>query len=167
MRNAGDLGCTRVAVTGHRVLADEEATAACVYAALDRLSNECGSLEVITLMADGADILAAEQALAIGARVLAILPQDAKECREQIRTQWLDRFDTALSRCAEVIEPLERLPKPECYRAAGVRMLERADVLLAIWNGKRAHGIGGTGNIVELAIGMGIPVVRVVDRGDV
>ncbi len=45
--------------------------------------------------------------------------------------------------------------------AAGVWMVDRSDRLVAIWDGKPAAGLGGTGDVVAYALERGIPVVRV------
>ena len=47
------------------------------------------------------------------------------------------------------------------YEAAGFVMLANIDLLVAIWDGEDAAGIGGTAQIVSRAIADGIPVVRI------
>jgi len=42
-------------------------------------------------------------------------------------------------------------PSEEAYLAAGCRVVDMSDVLLAVWDGQPARGKGGTGNIVEYA----------------
>jgi len=44
-------------------------------------------------------------------------------------------------------------------------MLERADMLLAVWDGKPARGYGGTADVVQLARDMRKPVVVVWPEG--
>lgn len=46
--------------------------------------------------------------------------------------------------------PFER-PEPVAYMAASVFMLERADELLAVWDGLPARGYGGTADVVAHA----------------
>ncbi len=40
----------------------------------------------------------------------------------------------------------------EAYRAAGHRVVDSCEVLIAIWNGEQAVGLGGTGDVVRYAI---------------
>jgi hypothetical protein len=40
----------------------------------------------------------------------------------------------------------------EAYLASGKTMVERSDLLIAVWNGKPAAGLGGTGDIVKYAV---------------
>jgi hypothetical protein len=58
----------------------------------------------------------------------------------------------------------------DAYRAAGEAVVERSDVLLAVWDGRRAKGIGGTAEVVAAAGRSGLPVSwlcaeRYYDRG--
>ena len=46
----------------------------------------------------------------------------------------------------------------DAYRAAGEAVVERSDVLLAVWDGQPAKGIGGTGEVVAAAGRLGVPV---------
>ena len=49
--------------------------------------------------------------------------------------------------------------RARAYEAAGFVMLANIDLLIAIWDGEEAAGIGGTAQIVSRAIADGIPVV--------
>ena len=42
--------------------------------------------------------------------------------------------------------------RPQAYKAAGLFMLTKIDLLIAIWDGEHAAGIGGTAQIVERAL---------------
>jgi hypothetical protein len=50
--------------------------------------------------------------------------------------------------------------RSRAYEAAGFVMLANIDLLIAIWNGAEAAGVGGTAQIVSRAIADGIPVIR-------
>ncbi len=47
----------------------------------------------------------------------------------------------------------------DAYVAAGHVMLQRCDVLFAVWDGGASRGLGGTADIVRRAREAGIPVV--------
>ncbi len=53
-----------------------------------------------------------------------------------------------VNRTIKFVEPSVR---EEAYLAAGSYVLEHCDVLVALWDGVRAQGKGGTGEIVDLA----------------
>ncbi len=46
------------------------------------------------------------------------------------------------------------------YEMLGSLLVQQADVLFAIWDGKSAGGPGGTGSVVKLALQQGVPVLR-------
>ncbi|MBA7569052.1 hypothetical protein ES708_10789 [subsurface metagenome] len=54
----------------------------------------------------------------------------------------------------------------DAYLAAGKRVVDLADVMIAVWNGQPAKGKGGTADIVAYAAANGVPVVLVnpIDR---
>ena len=45
------------------------------------------------------------------------------------------------------------------YETAGLVMLQASDLIIAVWDGRRAEGIGGTGVVVERAVQDEIPVI--------
>jgi hypothetical protein len=42
-------------------------------------------------------------------------------------------------------------PSEDAFYQAGIKIIEFSDALLAVWDGKPAKGLGGTGDIVEYA----------------
>ena len=51
--------------------------------------------------------------------------------------------------------------RSEGYWLAGRKMLERIDVLIALWDGQISQGQGGTGEIVAIARQKGLPLAWV------
>ncbi len=51
--------------------------------------------------------------------------------------------------------------RDEAYARAGEDVLDRCDVLLAVWDGQPAQGRGGTGEVVRRAREMGKPLLDV------
>jgi hypothetical protein len=62
-----------------------------------------------------------------------------------------------LARADEVLEAPPAPSRNEAYAAAGHAVLDRSDVLVAVWAGQGAHGTGGTGELVALARERGVP----------
>jgi hypothetical protein len=52
-------------------------------------------------------------------------------------------------------------PSEDAYLAAGKYVVDRADILVTLWNGKPAAGKGGTGDIVEYARLLNRPVIHI------
>jgi hypothetical protein len=56
---------------------------------------------------------------------------------------------------------LSRPRSPRGYFEAGKAIVDRAGVLMAVWDGTRAQGAGGTAQIVSYAREKGHEVIRV------
>lgn len=150
----------RLGVTGHRW--EEEPDG--LRTRIDRvMAGLCQGRAVglATALAEGADRLVAEVALDHGARLVAVLPRPRASYESDFSSARSRRaFRGLLARAAEVVE----ITGPEGdlvagYAAAGQAVLERSDVLVAIWDGRPARGVGGTAGVVAEARDRGIPVM--------
>ena len=164
---ASVLAAVRQAARASRgpVAAGDESDPSCVPAA-----GGCG-LHLISALAPGADQWAAAEALDLGYLLRVVLPLDRTTSREDASGGDAERaaeFDRLL-RCAVSVTELggtrtrtpDGLLRPDrvAYLLAGRAVLQRSDLLLALWDGQPARGTGGTGQIVEEALGEGVPVV--------
>jgi hypothetical protein len=148
----------RVGGTGHRLL--PAATARLVEHALrERLARHApapGVLVGVTSLADGADLLFAETILALGGALEVVLP--AFRYRHVVPADSLEAHDRLLARAHRV----RRLAFPEstseAHMAAGRVLVDGADLLVAVWDGRPARGFGGTGDVVAYARSRGVPV---------
>jgi hypothetical protein len=116
---------------------------------------------VVSSLAEGSDRIVAEAGLAGGCKLEVVLPLKEDEYVKDFETaKSRKQFDGLLVRASQVVD-LNGLPakRPQAYEAAGLFMLENIDVLVAIWDGNIAAGIGGTAQIVERAIADGIMVL--------
>ncbi|MGN6867769.1 MAG: hypothetical protein ACTHMY_05120 [Solirubrobacteraceae bacterium] len=112
---------------------------------------------LITGAARGADIIAAEEALARSARVRVVLalPQEEFERRSVALpgTNWVDRFREVLAR-AEV-EVIDGPYDDGAFGRANARIIQIARELdetpyaVVVWNGDEADGPGGTRDFVQ------------------
>lgn len=160
----------RVGVTGHR---DERLGNGNLATLRLRIRNVMIGISrigcavtVISPLAEGADQLAAEEAIEAGYRLECPLPFP----REEYALDFGDgapvqAFRSLLARAAVVDElPGTRLsPDAEraAYAAVGARVLDDADLLLAVWDGQEARGAGGTAEVVALAKARGMPIIWV------
>jgi hypothetical protein len=97
-----------------------------------------------------------------GTRLVAVLPlprYDYMADFESVDSK--AEFFRLLDRADQVVEMPERLSREEAYAAAGDEILERSDVLLAIWDGQGAQGEGGTGEVVARARARHMPIAWV------
>ena len=149
-----------IAFSGHRTF-PEDARAEIrdmLWGVVDRLVEEAGVDPIdtvgVTALADGADQMFADVMWEVKGRVVSVTPCDgyAGTVENQGAYQaWLRRS------AAEV-----RFPYVECtdaaYLAAGLYGVDVADVLVVVWDGEDAAGMGGTGDVVEYAKNTDTPV---------
>ncbi|MFJ6729786.1 hypothetical protein ACIQPQ_33300 [Streptomyces sp. NPDC091281] len=151
---------TTVAVTGHTDLAQASVplVRAALYEALERLAPE-GGVRGLSCLADGADSLFAEAVLAAGGRLTAVVP--ARDYRRvKVRPAHAARFDRLLAAADEVVVLDRDTADRAAYEAANAVLLARADLLLAVWDGRPGTPgrPGGTADAVAAARAAGVPV---------
>jgi hypothetical protein len=137
----------RVGVSGHQHVAP--AAAAALRRALPGLFRQIGASAAVSCLAAGADQIFAEAAIAYGLSLEVIVPcgRYAETLDGEARGAYARLLgDAALVTRLEFPEPSE-----DAYLAAGLRLVESVDVLLAVWDGGQARGPGGTGDIVACA----------------
>lgn len=147
---------TRLAVSGHRKL--PEPTQRLVAAALKAEVGTwpAGDLVGVSCIADGADSLFAQAVLDAGGSLVVVVP--AVTYREALPHSHHATYDALLSRATEVITLDHAESNSEAHMDASLRMIEQADVLVAVWDGKPARGFGGTADVVAAAEKKGLPV---------
>jgi hypothetical protein len=159
----------RVGVTGHRTLADPDALVPAVRAAIQGLIERFlgpeadPTLLVISALAEGADRLVARQVLTRpGAALEAALPLPAREYQHDFASQASQaEFTELLGRAARVWHAPPGSSREEAYERAGRHVVDRADVVVALWDGQPSRGRGGTATVVSYARDQGIPVAWV------
>ena len=165
----------RIGVTGHRDLADPDALRAPIREAVRRLkeivpvSPEEVVPVVISALAEGADRLVTEVVLRAqeDARLEVALPLPAEDYIEDFKTEDSKReFYSLLDQASEVWEALPSLSREEAYERAGRYIVDRSDALIALWDGERSRGRGGTAEIIGYAQEQGVPLAWVHTKGE-
>lgn len=120
-------------------------------------------LMFVSPLADGADQMAAEIALELGFELHAVLPFPRGSYRETLgQGDARDRFDSLLQQAGCVLElPGSESDQLDAYVMAGRATVSHCDILIAVWDGLPPRGRGGTGDVVQLAVVNGTPVVHV------
>jgi hypothetical protein len=162
----------QVGVTGHRlnrispqmaaVLPDKCAQALRAIAqAWAAGAAEPVLLRVISPLAEGADRMVAQAGLALGADLQCPLPFHAEEYKRDFATEASKReFDALLARASAVFDAGgERSAAEAAYERAGQIVVQQSDVLIAIWDGEASRGRGGTAQMVDEALALGVTVV--------
>jgi hypothetical protein len=132
-------------------------------AASDRPAGDNVKCEfaIVSSLAEGADRIVAEAGLAAGFDLQVVLPVSRDEYARDFTTESsLTAYRQFLDRASAVFE-LDGAAedRPRAYEAAGFVMLANVDIVIAIWDGKEANGIGGTAQIVSRAMADSIPTL--------
>lgn len=147
-----------IAVTGHMDLT--EASIPLVQEALNELLKQYadGDLVGVSCIARGSDSLFAEAVLAVGGRLVVVIPsQDYR--RNKVKPDHAPLFDRLVEVAGEVLVMDHETANRQAYETANAVLLERADRLVAVWNGEPPTGTGGgTADVVHEAQSTGIPV---------
>ena len=155
-----------VAVTGHRDLVAKEIPGLRerVRALFEELRTRYPErrLRVMSPLAEGADRLVAEEALALGVELIVPLPMPREAYIKDFQTEESVReFDRLCAAANEILNlPLARGNTLEAiadygparnlqYAQVGVFLCAHCHILLALWDGKLTGDLGGTGQVVR------------------
>lgn len=141
----------KIGITGHQRLKDPAAWS-WVRQEFDRLLSSVSSpVTGISSLAIGADQLFADAVLQSGGLLEVVIPfvgYDSTFAEGHDRREYLRLLERASDE--EVLEG--HGSDEEAYLAAGQRVVDRSDLLLAVWDGLPAGGLGGTGDVVSYAL---------------
>ena len=127
-------------------------------------------LRLVTGLADGADAIGADVALARGWQLDAVLPF----FRDDYAGDFADdpargAYRRQLAACGAVFELDGDLADPAghgvAYERAGRVTVAQSDLLIAVWDGGPARGRGGAPQIVAEAVLAGVPVIQIDPTG--
>jgi len=155
-----------VAVTGHRDLLPDEIPAIRqrVRAFLEDLRSQSPDRDILLMspLAEGADRLAAEEALALGLPLTVVLPMPREQYLDDFATEDSRvQFERLCSRATDVFElpltPGNNLAlnqgqgpnRSRQYAQAGVFLSAHCHILLALWDGNESDSLGGTAQVVR------------------
>ncbi len=145
---------TRIGCTGHQglTLNTQRRIAAAIADLL--AAQEAETVTGLCSLADGADQIFAFALLAAGGSLHAVLP--SKRYVTTFGAPRPRRNYQALLAAAEQKETLPfDEPSEEAFLAAGIHVADSCDLLVAVWDDKRAVGKGGTGDVVGHALASG------------
>ncbi|WP_413799737.1 hypothetical protein [Streptomyces iranensis] len=149
---------TTIAVTGHMDITD--ASMPLVRGELDKIlaAYEPSGLVGVSCIAKGSDSLFADAVLAAGGRLAVVIPsEDYRQAK--VKPEHAETFDRLVEAADEVLVMPHATANRQAYEAANAVLLERADRLVAVWNGRPPTGKGGgTADVVLQAREADIPV---------
>lgn len=165
----------RLGVTGHRnvtalpeILREIRAILAKID---DILEDTPHRYRIISPLAEGADRIVARVVLgwegpALPPDLDVILPFAEEEyLRDFSNPSSRDEFASLLGKAASTVVIATRGTREDGYEEAGHAVVDRCDLLIAVWDGKPASGRGGTSDIVDYARKIGRAYVHISPDG--
>jgi hypothetical protein len=155
-----------IGVTGHRSLKHEDIVRQSVKNVLSKLESivceKSGQMPwtfvIVSPLAEGADRLVARETLNWPGKMMLkplleiVLPMTEKDYMQDFATETSrNEFKAFQDDAVSIIELLGAKTREDAYQTVGKHVVNRCDVLIAIWDGKEARGKGGTAEIVKYA----------------
>ncbi|MEA1977008.1 MAG: hypothetical protein U9N80_03825 [Chloroflexota bacterium] len=160
-----------IGITGHRTLDNPKSIISSVDEALHVIQSSFPAehMTILSPLAEGADRMVANRAIAIGGtKLIAILPMPIENYQVDFQSSSSRvEFHNLLQLADEVIELPRTSKREESYRRAGEYLVAHCDVLIAIWDGLPVRGPGGTAEVVALARKQNLPMVWIYVKQDV
>ncbi|MEW2086040.1 hypothetical protein [Streptomyces sp. NPDC005283] len=153
----------RIGVTGHRGIPPEAHAHIRAGMRAEFCGHE-GSMEALSSLAAGADQLFADIALDCGAELTVVIPSGDYEAGFTVPDE-LARYKLLRGRATREVQLSFPHSTDQAYYAAGAYIADNCDRLLAVWDGRPARGLGGTGDIVRYARDLGKPVTVIWREG--
>jgi hypothetical protein len=153
----------RIGFSGHRLLTNRKMIIAGIQDALTHIkaTYPTQTWAILSSLAEGADCLFAEKALQYqSAKLIVPLPLPVEEYLKSFSSNAArSMFTNLFCRASETIQIEPQPTSEEAYLAAGLYIVHHCDILVTIWDGQEARGVGGTGQIVDYARDERLPIV--------
>jgi hypothetical protein len=165
----------RVGITGHRDFEDPSSLIPAVREALTQVRRMVTSLSddelvlvAVSSLAEGADRLVAELVLEEpGSLLEAALPLPTADYLADFQEpESRQQFEELRRRASRTWIAPKTASREEAYERAGCYVVDRSDVVVALWDGEPARGRGGTAAVVAYARDRRVPMVWVQTRGN-
>ncbi len=138
----------RVGMTGHQTMSPR--TAAAVEQAIRAELLSRGPFVGVCSLAVGADQIFAGLVLETDNVLEVVIPSHGYESTFEQSVDLL-RYRELLDRAACSVRLDNDDPTEAAFFAAGREVVRRSDILLAVWDGRPAAGLGGTADVVAYA----------------
>ena len=148
----------KVGITGHQHLEDSHSWEWVKKEMDDVLAKLRRPVTGITCLAVGADSLFAELVLRHGGALEAVLP--FPEYERELPVHQRSKYQELLEMASTITVLEKQQSNQESYFEAGKKVVDAAELLLAVWDGEPARGLGGTADIVAYALQQRKPVIH-------
>ena len=155
----------KIGITGHQRLEDPNSWVWVEEAMTDQIRVLVPPLTAVTSLAIGADQLFAKLIERLGGNIYAVIPFVGYERTFELKQ--VDEYRRFIETAGTAVEVLKTPGSDEdAFLAAGKRVVELADLMIAVWDGAASKGKGGTADIVAFAEDWDVPLIHInpVDR---
>jgi hypothetical protein len=153
----------KVGITGHQNI-PRRAIDFVTKKILQLLEDQSAPIICVTSLAEGADQLCAALVLKRGGSLHAVVPCAHYE-KNFATVRAAKQFKAFVAEAANVETLPFCKPSEAAFLAAGCRVVDLSDVLIAVWDGGPARGTGGTADIVAYARRRKVPVSVIWPQG--
>ncbi|WP_198152778.1 hypothetical protein [Pseudofrankia sp. DC12] len=142
-----------IGITGHRGLpADiEDYARSEILKILSRYEGP--DLVGISCIADGPDSIFAQEVLNHGGQLTVVVP--ATRYREGLPETHHALYDELLGEATSIVALPHEASESTAHQDASERLVDKADLLIAVWDGQPSRGFGGTADVVAYAYNTG------------
>jgi hypothetical protein len=143
----------RLGITGHQSV--PASARSLLHRVLDELitSSSVG----VSSLAAGADQEFARAVLRAGGSLITVIPARDYSMTFSNAAD-LATYRELLAASDQLIQLSYERSSEKAFMAAGRRVVDECELLIAVWDGEPAHGLGGTGDVVEYARKIGRPL---------
>lgn len=153
----------RIVVSGHRHLTVTPSLERGIGEAIERIDASFPGYQfhVLSCLAEGADRLLSQYLMeALRAELMVVLPLPEEEYMRDFRSALsIQEYWALKNRATRVVQTTSRLARPFAYQIANQKLLEKADLVMVIWDGLPARGPGGTAEMVAMARQAHLPML--------
>jgi hypothetical protein len=149
----------KIGISGHQNLGTADVidwTRAQMRDELRKRDFACG----VSSLADGADQLFADVIIDFGKLLEVVIPCHGYE-GAFTNPLAAKRFRDLKKKASKSYVLNFEGPSEKAFYEAGKRVVQLSDLLVAVWNGKPAAGLGGTADIVKYALGCNKDVLHI------
>jgi hypothetical protein len=146
-------------ITGHQNIGDSM-TIEWVERTITETISKYDIHQGYTCLAVGSDQLYAELLRENNLPYTVIIPSNQYE-QTFLKDTDLKKYQDLLSAAHEIIKLRFEKPTETAFYEAGKQVVDSSDIVIAIWNGQKAKGLGGTGDIVKYAISKGRKIIHI------
>jgi hypothetical protein len=149
----------RSGITGHQRLGGAQ-TSQWVAGVLVDMVKKHQITEGVSCLAVGTDQIFAAALKRLGIPYLVVIPCDRYE-QTFTETQDLESYRSLLSTADEVIRLPFDEPSEVAFFEAGKKVVDLSSIVIAVWDGAPARGLGGTADVVRYARSIGRRVLQI------